>query len=235
MRASSSVALAALCALGASGCARRFQPDAFHRGTSVAVVGVYTSPKVDYVRTYMAVGFGGQMDSRSDHVEIGPATAVLPDTRRVALRALASSGSFRLVPEDKVLGSRGYASVPAGATDVFTKDLIPARGYKPLYRSGDLGEAARRLKVDGAMTVSFIHSCVPGERGVVGRVFVGLGIVDQGGQYMWADYITKDSARAIPEGRPVTMEALRPLLVAAAEEGTAELLERLRGHLAAGR
>jgi hypothetical protein len=158
---------------------------------------------------------------------------VFPETKRVALRAIAASRRFRLVPEDKVLGTGAYAGVPVGQTDVFTRPLIPARGYKPLYSAGELGEAARRLKVDGAMTVHLQHGCAQADGGVAARVYVGLGIAGQDGQYMWVDYVLSHSKRVIPEGQTITIDALRPLLVAAAEDGTRELLQRLDERLAA--
>lgn len=230
-----SIAAAALWLAVSSGCARQLRSDAFRRGMPVAVATVHSAPRVRYVRESTTMGAGGQIATHGEYADLGPASAVLPDTKRAVLHALAAARSFHVLPEEKVIGTAAYAAVPAGATSVFTKDRVAARGYKGLFTEDALGAAARRLGVEGAMQVALDHTCRPTSGGVVARVHIALSIADRDGRYVWADYTAVDSERALPDGAPPSIDALRPLLAACAERGARELLERLRQRLAAAR
>lgn len=215
-------------AAAAAGCsARTLRPEAFRRAPAVAVVGVYTQPKVFLVTHSVGVGPFGQTETRDHGEEIGGSAAVFGETKRAALRVLASSKRLRLLPEDAVLGSATYAAARSSETNVFTARLVPARGYKKLYDAERMAAVARAMRVDGAMTVSIDHAAVPDGGGVAARVVLGIGTADRAGQWMWNDYVVVRSDRKLPAGAKLDLNTLRPLLVEATEKGTRALLQKL--------
>jgi len=209
----------------------RLRPESFRHGTKLAVVGVYTSPDVKYWTKSVGVGpFGAtQINDHTD--EMAKATEVLNDTKRAAFRGLASARSFRLVPEESVLSSAGYAAARTSKPGTFTSILVPAHGYRRFFEEPEIAGAARALKVDGGLIVSMEHYCVPDGGDVVGLVTISFAAVDTAGRYMWWDYTLARSDRKLPADAALNADSVRPLLVDSTEKGARALVKLLDARL----
>jgi hypothetical protein len=223
-------AMAALIATGGCAVGRKISPEAFRRGMPLAIVTVTSLPHVMYSETRMVVT-NGVTDMGGTGFKAGDAKAVLPSTKAAVLRALSRTRQFHIVPEETVLSSAAYASAPAGPFNVWTKDLVAAKGYKLVLDTAQAGRIARSLGASGALFVSLYHNYttqgVPGGR-IAGRVHVQLTAMDRSGQTIWTDHIHEFSERTLDSSSlRVPLATLEPLLAESAERGTRVLLARL--------
>ncbi len=227
-----SLVAAALALTACSGIGRTLRPEAFGPRKRMAV-GTVTSPSK--IRTHWtSVGPGpfGQTQMNDHGSTVGETAAVFGDTKAAALRALARSRSFSLVPESAVLSSPAYAAVRPSDGKHLTIEFIAPRGYKLLMDGDRVAQLARALRVDAAIVVSLDHTCTPGG---TAKPMVMAGAYDAQGRRIWADYLRAESTRSLPNGAEMNASSLRPLLVEAVERGMRDLVRRLDDGVATAR
>jgi hypothetical protein len=218
-------AMAAL--IATSGCARTFVPEAFRRGMTLAIVTVSSSPQILYTESHVVVTGTGAADTRGSGFKAGDAKAVFPATKAAVLRGLSHSRQFHIVPEEAVLTSAAYASTPV-EVNVWTKDLLAARGYKLMFDKAQGGRIARAVGASGALFVSVEHNYTTLSGRIAADVNVMLTAVDRSGQLIWVDYTHVPSEHTLDSSSlRVPASALEPLLAESAERGTRTLLARL--------
>jgi hypothetical protein len=204
-----------------------WRAEAFRRAPTLALVDLCVDPRVRYVD-----GTGEPLDA-----PVNASTDAVADAASAALRsALAGTGRFRLVEEQRVLSDPAYGG-PASAPPAVTA-CRRTPGYRPVREPAAM---ARALRVDGAIVaslrlgyvvdgVSFAGVVIVGT--VRGRAVLRLTALGPDGKRLWIDHIVATSDDSF-SGASQGFDAARldPLMLQAAHAAVRDLMARLDSHL----
>lgn len=218
--------------------------EAFGAKKTYAVVSIQAFPKIQPQGqqqgslTGLAKRAGKDSGLNTDSAE------VLEQSVPLFIKALKSSGSFTLMPEETVLASKAYAGAQADDPKVAFTTYKTPKGYKFLSMkdSAKLGLLAKKLKVDGVIVLNVQYGYVFSGVNVAGLVsagkqrgFVRLFVLtyDRSGALVWKDMVAKTSEASIGAiGETGNFKKLHPLILEAAASSAKELSDSLRNSIA---
>lgn len=174
------IAIAAAAAALFAGCRGHvpIQPMAFDQGQKAALLSLQAQPRI---------GIWAEPGAAGPELDAAP---ILAELRPVIVEELARSEHFRLVPEQQVLGTPGYAALP----EADPAGNLSAPGYRPVADERLFPALAREAGAAMGMAIALGLS-YRAEDGAA-AVVVTVGAIDTTGRGVW-----KGGATAVSERR----------------------------------
>lgn len=209
------IAIAASAAALLVGCRAHapIQPMAFDKGQKAVLLSLQAPPKI---------GIWAEPGATGPELDAAP---ILAELRAVVVEELGKSEHFRLVPEAKVLGAKGYAALP----EADPAGNLSAPGYRPVTDEKLFPALARDAGAAMGMAIALGLS-YRAEDGAA-AVVVSVGAIDTTGRGVWKGGATAVSERKTDvrtAGPKARAEAFRD----AARKAMAQLDEALTQQIA---
>lgn len=227
-------AVAALAGCGSVGTI--YQPDAFGKSKTYAVVTVMATEKVGCSQGGGDMCNGGvfgliNMAAKKDAYSTA-ADEILESTYPTALKGLRSP-NLRIATADikanKVYRATAEDPQPKG---MMAQQHVIARGYK-YFSDENLAKLARDLKVDGVIVITLSYNAARTGVTVAGaggshkaQTTVMVRAIDKDGKNVWFDYAMGQSDQGVSTGiGAVDFPKLRPLFADSTDKAVRKLME----------
>lgn len=224
-----------------------YQPEAFGRGKTFAVVSIAAAPEIGMQGA--GAGSGGWTlsglfkASSSDSGYSHNADRILAETVPVIIKEMEKSRHFRLAQGSWVLQHKAYRAAEGDDPKKFMVTSILPKGYKYFDTEQKLAGLAKGMNVDAVIIVHVSYSAAfsgVGAAGLVaagthsGKVTMSLSAIDRHGKVVWKDAVESTSDESIGSfGESANFAKLHPLLVDATRAASRKLLEKLNTKVAA--
>lgn len=199
----------------------RFEPTAFDTTKTYAVVTIATTEEIAPGSKKFSEWLKGDNPARDSQ-------RILEEAKPIILTALRDNGHFRLMPEQKVLGSAAYRAMPDRGNHPMFNDMHVPKGYRLFIKDEDFAALAKGLDVDGVIFVGVNFDILVKGPSAYGHSYLNIGAFDREGRTVWRDAVFAQSDSAIGhKGGTVYYEELRPLLLDATGQAAGAILAKL--------
>ena len=224
-----------------------YEPEAFGRGKTFAVVSIAAAPEIN-VQGAGAGGGGWTLSglvksASSDSGYSNNADKILTDTAPLIVKELEKSRHFRLAQSSWVLQHKAYRSAKGDDPEKFMVTYILPKGYKYFDSEEKLTRLAKDMNVDAVIILHVSYSAGftgVGAAGLIaagthsGKVTITLSAFGRHGKAVWSDAVESSSDGSIGTfGESANFTKLHPLLIDATRGASRKLLEKLNTKIAA--
>jgi hypothetical protein len=215
-----------------------YESKAFGPDKSYAVVSIIADPTIR--KTQGGSSLSGMIKAASDESGYwSKSESIFKETTPVIVQEFQRSSSFKLVPEQWVIGDPHYQSLEPEKAKLHFSEALVANNYKYIDGNEKLAELAKALNVDGVIVITVHYGFAPTGANFNGLLSVGSQVavtsmtalaVDQEGNTVWKASETAYSDKLTDQssvGESVNFKKLHPHLVVTTRDATQKLLGEL--------